>query len=281
MENLRFCTHVKLVLLFLLIFTIPLLDREKKVIAQETDMSLVVHETQSIIIGGVTFLPLQTKIHRFEAGVTGSFSFTNLDGSFVIISFSADTTTVPVDFIVSSYAREGIISLRPLPLGLDAVGAVLYDFTAFDGLTEKKTFNSDFTAEFHYSDSQITGFEEGTLKTYFLDDSQAIWIQTASLTLDQTNNTISISRDHLTLFGIFGQLEIEDTTIVGVGGGSVFRAGKTVDYNNDGRVDILDFNILMVHWGETKNANPIDINSDNIVDILDLNLLMVQWTVEG
>ena len=54
----------------------------------------------------------------------------------------------------------------------------------------------------------------------------------------------------------------------------------------DGRIDVLDFNVLMVHWGElTGDANSpscrdkifADINCDGHVDIIDFNELMVYW----
>lgn len=53
---------------------------------------------------------------------------------------------------------------------------------------------------------------------------------------------------------------------------------KKGDVNADGKIDFLDFNSLMVHWGQS-GANVIgDFNSDNVVDFLDFNMLMVNWT---
>lgn len=55
-------------------------------------------------------------------------------------------------------------------------------------------------------------------------------------------------------------------------------AQKKADVNADGKVDFLDFNSLMVHWGEA-GANIIgDFNGDGVVDFLDFNMLMVNWT---
>ena len=52
---------------------------------------------------------------------------------------------------------------------------------------------------------------------------------------------------------------------------------KKVDANKDGKIDILDLNILMVHWGETGGIG--DFNGDGKVDILDFQSLMVNWTI--
>ena len=41
--------------------------------------------------------------------------------------------------------------------------------------------------------------------------------------------------------------------------------------------DILDFNLLMVNWGNINSGNVADVNKDNKVDLLDFNMLMVYW----
>lgn len=91
-------------------------------------------------------------------------------------------------------------------------------------------------------------------------------------------------------FTTFAQLNEEDTDSGssggGGGGGSIDTTDDDTeetqeersDITNDGTVDILDFNQLMVEWGSTDNNNDADINEDNTVDILDFNALMVNWT---
>ncbi len=66
----------------------------------------------------------------------------------------------------------------------------------------------------------------------------------------------------------------------GGGGGSYSPppSYETGDTNEDGKVDILDFNSLMIHWGETTTNNIADFNNDNKVDIFDFNSLMINWT---
>ena len=51
------------------------------------------------------------------------------------------------------------------------------------------------------------------------------------------------------------------------------------DLNFDGRVDIIDFSILLYFWGQTNPANSCaDINFDGIVDIFDFSIMMYWWT---
>lgn len=53
---------------------------------------------------------------------------------------------------------------------------------------------------------------------------------------------------------------------------------KRADTNRDGRIDILDFNTLMVHWGREGERVAADLDGDRRVGILDFNMLMVRWT---
>ena len=69
----------------------------------------------------------------------------------------------------------------------------------------------------------------------------------------------------------------------GGGGGTIAQtstlsaAAPKIDANKDNKIDVLDFNTLMVNWGST-GANVADFNSDGKVDIFDFNSLMVVWT---
>lgn len=68
----------------------------------------------------------------------------------------------------------------------------------------------------------------------------------------------------------------------GGGGGGGYTPPPTyapADFDNNGKVDILDFNILMNNWGTTTAADKTagDANGDHNVDILDFNLLIINW----
>jgi hypothetical protein len=52
---------------------------------------------------------------------------------------------------------------------------------------------------------------------------------------------------------------------------------KRADIIRDGVIDILDFNILMVHWNWKNLDDPADMNEDGEVSLYDFNLLMVYW----
>ncbi len=51
------------------------------------------------------------------------------------------------------------------------------------------------------------------------------------------------------------------------------------DLNFDGKVNIVDFSILLYFWGQKKPANRCaDINFDGIVNIVDFSIMMYWWT---
>lgn len=53
-----------------------------------------------------------------------------------------------------------------------------------------------------------------------------------------------------------------------------YRSG---DVDQDNKIDILDFNMLMVNWGNNPVFLGADIDGNGKVDIFDFNLLMVNW----
>ena len=54
---------------------------------------------------------------------------------------------------------------------------------------------------------------------------------------------------------------------------------RGADLNFDGKVDIIDFSILLYFWGETSPENICaDINQDQIVDLVDFSIMMYYWT---
>jgi len=48
------------------------------------------------------------------------------------------------------------------------------------------------------------------------------------------------------------------------------------DLNNDGRVDLVDFSIMMFHWNGADEC--ADLNNDGSVSIIDFSILLYWWT---
>ena len=52
---------------------------------------------------------------------------------------------------------------------------------------------------------------------------------------------------------------------------------KTADLNGDGKVNLIDFSILLYNWGTPRNTKA-DINDDGWVNLTDFSIMMYQWT---
>lgn len=67
----------------------------------------------------------------------------------------------------------------------------------------------------------------------------------------------------------------------GGGGGGIIAtpANSANDFNNDGSIDVFDFNVLVSNWGTLTGASKAmgDADGDGDVDIYDFNLLISTW----
>lgn len=52
---------------------------------------------------------------------------------------------------------------------------------------------------------------------------------------------------------------------------------KKADINNDGRVNLVDFSILLYNWGIPQNP-AADLNTDGRVNLTDFSIMMYWWT---
>ena len=54
---------------------------------------------------------------------------------------------------------------------------------------------------------------------------------------------------------------------------------KGADLNFDGKINLIDFSILLYFWGQSSPSNRcVDINFDNMVDLVDFSIMMYWWT---
>ena len=131
-----------------------------------------------------------------------------------------------------------------------------------------------------------TGIDESTVSPYYHNGTT--WVAIIDFTKNTSANNITFNvPSGQTPYTIFGQLVTTTggSTTGGSGGGGGGGGGSTTqptttinkgDANNDNKIDILDFNALMINWGKT-GTSVADFNSDGKVDIFDFNLLMINW----
>ena len=131
-----------------------------------------------------------------------------------------------------------------------------------------------------YDDADI---DEDTIKPYRHDGTS--WVEISDFDINKTTNIITFTISSAeTPYAIFGsepepEPEPEPTSPAGGGGSGAttptsYKAGD-IDQNN--KVDIFDFNTLMVNWGDNPANSAADLDGNGKVDIFDFNLLMVNW----
>ena len=52
---------------------------------------------------------------------------------------------------------------------------------------------------------------------------------------------------------------------------------KEADSNGDGRVNLVDFSIMLYNWGKPKNQ-ATDLNSDGTINLTDFSIMLYNWT---
>ncbi len=140
-----------------------------------------------------------------------------------------------------------------------------------------------------YDDSQI---DEDTISPYWFNGTD--WVEISPFSIDKTANKITFEIEQGgTPYAIFGDPVVVDsgddtTPPASPGGGStpstpsgptpLSEAAQAADTNSDDKIDILDFNALMVNWGKEETGNIADFDNNGRVDIFDFNLLMIYWT---
>ena len=56
------------------------------------------------------------------------------------------------------------------------------------------------------------------------------------------------------------------------------KGWKKVDFNDDSRVNLIDFSIL-IHWfDQPGHPAKVDVNNDNKVNLSDFSVMMYYWT---
>jgi hypothetical protein len=131
-----------------------------------------------------------------------------------------------------------------------------------------------------YDDSNI---DENTIKPHRFNGTS--WVEISPFTIDKSANTVTFTVSSAeTPYAVFGQEQEEETTPPSGGGptgGGTTPIPQTThsiaDINEDGVINIFDFNLLMVNWGNNPANLAADLDGNGVVDIFDFNLLMVNW----
>lgn len=119
--------------------------------------------------------------------------------------------------------------------------------------------------------------EKDVTKFTVASDAQGLWrvdIDTKGIPLDtyQVKARSIINANDRSDFGTI--------VYVGVGVKPKPDTGNPADLNRDGKVNLIDFSILLFHWGTNggRSDPPADINKSGKVDLADFSIMLFNWT---
>lgn len=144
-------------------------------------------ETITTTTGGTTTL----EENNNELTVQAPGNFTTAASSVVIQIKAVESSPV--------LSATGKPTEVPLP-----VGNIVFDVKAIiNGTTVLDSFDQPVTITYHYTDADIVGIKEETLRLYHYHNNT--WEELDSCYVNQTTNTISCTTDSFSIFALFGK----------------------------------------------------------------------------
>ena len=157
-----------------------------------------------------------------EGGVVSKLSD---DGGEAQVTLPANAVASATTITVTPTTKVGSSSFALISGDKSVVGDYVYNFTAVSGTTAVTTFNKAVTVTLTYTDAQIAGLAEGTLKIYYWDDSLSEWVALADSAVNAGANTVTATTTHFTYFAIMGTQE----SVTELVDGDVARIGTAAE----------------------------------------------------
>ena len=247
----------------------------------------------------------QSFIIDTTVNVSGSLSNSNGTSLQFLSPADALTSGEGVRMIIQAKNKSVIIGEKPVPSD-KTMASTVYEIS-FEKTSDSSpvtSFDKAITLTFTYTDSEMVGADESTARVYRWNGSS--WqILTDSL-IDTSANTITASSQTFgTTFALLGNTitatesvgDSASSAITGGGSGGI-RASflnalfpflfnspakptppSDVDFNGDGKVDIVDLSILLYRWqGIGPEVARYDLSKNNEIDLADISILFFYWT---
>ena len=158
--------------------------------------------------GGTTYIPPTPTTPITETGeVTatpgegGITSLTNPDGSKIELTIPPGAVSENTNFSINLVDISSVSQPDPAS-GLFLIAGLVYEIKAERDGEFITTFDKPLTLTFTYTDEQIEGLDEDSLKIYWWNGEE--WVALENSEVDVDNNTVTVSIDHFTLFALMG-----------------------------------------------------------------------------
>ncbi len=159
----------------------------------------------------------------------GKTTLTTSESTTVVAELPANAVSASTDVKVEEAGKSVVTASRPIPSSRTIVGDYAYDFTATSGGSSVSNFDQAVTLTFTYTDSQVAGLEESTLRVFYWKESTSQWVALPT-TVDASNNSLTAETDHFTYFAVMAVAEgeeeseiVEEISSTGVVEGDLIR----------------------------------------------------------
>lgn len=237
----------------------------------------------NLILSGQAY-PNSTITVVRDSVLTSSFS-ASFSGSF---QFGFNLPTGTYNFIL--FANDGN-GLRSSNLSFNATVATSV-LSRINDLLISPTITTDYSIIKKGENITISGYAAPSSSVTISVDSNSkhLTFQTTSDAQGRYSfilNTTSLPKENYTAksFYVFNGLQSPYSPNINfaVGDRSILREGgvcQRSDLNCDGRVELIDFSILLYYWDSTEfSANPrVDIDGNGRVGLVDFSIMLYDWT---
>lgn len=136
---------------------------------------------------------------------------------------------------VVSKTQAQIAAAKPVPTAKVAAGTVFeIDFVKTSDSTSVASLDKSVTLTFAYTDADVVGIDESTLKAYRWDGSA--WSELSGSTVDASANTVTATTQNFSTFSLLGSSSSSEdttpttTTTSGGGGGGIVPPSRATVY---------------------------------------------------
>ncbi|MBU2639422.1 MAG: hypothetical protein ABII95_02415 [Patescibacteria group bacterium] len=143
----------------------------------------------------------------------GKTTLTTGESTTAAVELPVNAVSASTDVKIEHKSKGPITASRPTPSSRTIVGSYVYDYTAISNGSSVSSFDQTVTLTFTYTDSQIAGLEESTLRVFYWKESTSQWVALPT-TVNASSNSLVAETDHFTYFAIMAVTEGEEESRV-------------------------------------------------------------------
>ncbi|MFH1712831.1 MAG: hypothetical protein ABH896_01405 [Candidatus Jacksonbacteria bacterium] len=217
--------------------------------------------------------PTQEQVETIDKDVGGTVSVSN-----ITVSVPALATAVNTVFQVKELNRSATESTTSKPSEtLQPVGTKTYEVKALaDAETAVQNFDQPISITLNYTDSDVAGIIESTLKIYRYSSQ---WSQLSSCSVNQSANSVTCSTNQFSLFAIFGNPQAGPALMPTYAGGSNKKISKDKVSINGNAKYTYNPEIILTLESETADLMLISNQADFKDTSFEKFQTTKQWTL--